>query len=160
MKQDMTGRQSSDRIACYEILSAARTDEVVTYDRLSAACMRDVQAHRGGLNAARRQLEREGKIFAVIRGVGLRLRTNEEGVSQARGDVSAIRRRAKRGLLRASHVDTSALTSEQTIEHCGLAAVLADAGRAVSQRSIAASKQKAIDSSRQVSIPDGLEVSK
>jgi hypothetical protein len=155
-KQDMTGRQTADRIACYEILNSAKEGEVVTYERLSRACLRDIQAHRGGLDTARRQLEKEGKVFAVIRNVGLRLRTPHEGLTQARGDVNAIGRRAKRGLRRASHVDTSALNKEQTIEHAGLSAVMADAARCVSARSLGAAKQKAIDASSQISIPEGM----
>lgn len=153
----LTGRTTADRIACYEILETAERGEVITYNRLSKACGRDIRKFRSGLDSARDRLLEIGIVFQTVRGVGLRRMEPAEHVRDAQATVIGVRRKAQKGLKRAAAAQVDEMTSAQRIEHAAMSTALGSAAKTTRYATLQRNRQDAIDSANSVAIPSNLQ---
>ena len=105
---------AADIQAMASALSKASIGETITYKALSEAIGRDVRTRHWLLAAARNQVEAEtGALYETIRDVGVK-RLSSEAVSDVGLQViQKVRRTAKRGIKRLSHVRTNDLTQDE-----------------------------------------------
>lgn len=75
-------------------------NEHISYDRIAAITGRPVGDIRAAIASARRILERDKIVFAVVRGVGLRRINDNEIVQSTEQMKGTIRRASRRGLKR------------------------------------------------------------
>ncbi len=88
---------SNDTKILYQRLSDTEIGETATYAELSELVGYSVSGNTGYLATARKQCLREGIVFGVVRGVGVRRLNDTEIVGTASGVMTKIRRTARRG---------------------------------------------------------------
>lgn len=78
--------------------------DTITWNAITLAIGSDATAHRGSIQTARRELQKEGILFASVPGVGYK-RLDDSGIVHSEADASArLTRSAKRSLKRLSVV--------------------------------------------------------
>ena len=99
----------------FQLLMAATLEEpLVTYAQMMKETGCDPQNRgRGYLTTARKMAEREGKAFAVERGVGVRLMEDGETVESCASDIEKIRRASRRSIRKQKTADISKLDHER-----------------------------------------------
>jgi hypothetical protein len=104
--------RSADIEKCTEFL---RNKSEATYGELSTLLNRDIQGRdRYILTAARNRLEREGIVFAVMTGVGIRRATDAEVAAMSTtAAIHKIKRTVGRSRKRHKAVNTQGLTAEE-----------------------------------------------
>lgn len=103
MKPSIQEASAASRLI-YAALKPKAVGESVTYVELSSVVRFDVQRNRGSLATARRMLLREGIVFGIIQGVGLK-RLDAAGVAAevSRG-LKSVHRGANRTMRKAETV--------------------------------------------------------
>ena len=93
--------------------------EPIAYDELSNLIGRNVQGDgRGYLDSARRGIEQEtGRLFGVVRKVGVKLLDPSEQATIAPDATTRIGRTAKRAITRGALVQTDKLSSAERLTH-------------------------------------------
>lgn len=93
-------------------LSTCAMGDVVTYTELSRIAGCDVQnGHRGTLESARQIVQKDkGFVFGVVRNEGIQRMTDEEIALNAKDDIHAINRKAKKSIRRQANADYSKLS--------------------------------------------------
>ena len=113
------GEMSVDSRAIYQRLMAAKIGDLVTYKELATMTGRDLQhGDRYVLMSACRAAQRDGAVFGVVRGEGVKRLADAEIVSSAAGVLPRIRRASKRAIRRLTAVsDFAALPNDAKIAH-------------------------------------------
>jgi hypothetical protein len=97
-------RPSVETQILHDTLKPTTIGECITYAKLNDAIGAkdaNVQGKHGGhLRSARRALERQGIVFGVLRGVGLRRLDSPQIIRTGQKDIDGIRRRARRSARR------------------------------------------------------------
>ena len=111
--------KSHDTTIIEKRLRDAKAGDIVTYDELSRLLGRDVRLHcLGNVKTARESLEKEEKIvFDTVVNTGYRCMTEADKSTSIDRIRKQIKRRAKKGLTRASVTDFSALNEDQKQKH-------------------------------------------
>lgn len=108
-------KQSLDTQELVKRLREVEVGEEVRYTELDKLIGRDARTH--GLQTARREMLREGRVFGVITGKGLKRLKDAETVDMAAGGVRRINRMAKRGIQVLAAADYEKLTQGEKLRH-------------------------------------------
>ena len=155
-----TFSMSADTRAAFDLLASAKVGGTVTYDDLAAVTRRDVRGDdRYVVASARRALEREGVIFGVLHGVGLKRLTDAEILADAERAYPRIRRASRRAALRALSIENfDALSAEDKSRHNAMVSVFGAVAAMTDYRSIKKIEQRVSAESKQtLSLGDTLE---
>jgi len=107
-----------------ERLLLANVGEFIPYSELSGIIKKDIRQHRHYLQSARNRVQRSDQIvFAVIRGEGLKRKSNTAIANCGPEHTTAIRRRARKGL-RELGCATEPLVGDDLVQHNLSTAVL------------------------------------
>jgi len=116
---------SIDRRLVEDRLRKATVGELVSYSELAGIIDRDMQnGGRGVLTSARRALERDGVIFAVVRDEGVKRLSDPEIVKTGEDTIARARRASRRGYRRVSMANYDKLSKEDQVTHNAYLSIL------------------------------------
>jgi hypothetical protein len=108
----------------------------VSYADLGKEIGKEVGGGFPALQSAVRGLLKEGYVFSPIRGVGLRRLTDAEIVSASDGDITSLRRRAKRAAKKLSSVEYQKLTPAQQLAHTAKTSIMGAVASMTTDRAV------------------------
>jgi hypothetical protein len=107
-----------DTSTLQKALAVMEPGAVVSYDALTELIGRDVRdGARGCLSSAMRRLVAEGKVFACVRGEGVKRLRDTEIVGEGQAVVAKMRRAARRANRKLAAVDFDALPAASKVQH-------------------------------------------
>lgn len=102
-----------------DLFRACPVGDVLTYETINAAAGCDVRetGHRYIVNTAKNRVLRDDGIhMAVIRGVGYKRLTEVEAAATLASDVNRSRNAARKGVVKAEHIDVLALEPDDRVK--------------------------------------------
>lgn len=128
---------SADARFLRQELQKLKPGEEITYGRLSQIVGKEVRGSFPALQSARRGLVKDGFIFSPVRGEGIRRLTDNEVVDAASGDITRMRRHARRAGLRLSTVEVDKLTPEKQVAFTAKASIIGAVSALTTEKAIA-----------------------
>lgn len=106
---------SADTRFLRQKLHEMKPGDTLTYAELSQAVSKPVKGSFSALQSAKRSLLKEGYVFSAVVGEGIKRLTDGEVVSAADGDITSMRRRARKAGLKLSTVSYDTLAPEKQL---------------------------------------------
>lgn len=142
-----------------ERLRAAKVNDLIGYDELTAILKQDVRSQRGRpkLASARRILEREGMIFECVTNQGVKRLDDEGIVKTGAAAVKRVHRASRRATRRLGCANFDRLSRDSQTKHNVNMSILSFLGTATSETSQKRIEAKVQKTSRALASNDLLE---